>query len=806
MVNVAWQSKWFLAPVLLTSVVAISLGTSSCSSGGSSSPTALTESGVTNPGSSTTSLTSQGQVIAGVAQLSDPIQGYAAELRIDVGNHPHLPNTLTVGGATFLRMTTSFEPGWISYGSDLDSALMLLSGVDQFAIPSVDGVAVRAVDLVPNAGVSGSVDRTTLIYQGDINSVSVTDLALLLATIQDPTRTNASIVARANELLGATSDPVIPSSPPLDPLPDDNNTNYVDAGSGTLNTFDVAGILARIQEGEQGVETRIDYLTRLADRIDTLLGLTAGSTTAAEILTVPGELLPGQFDLNATIPTSTAANTVSIAVEDTTFSGTTANLGSVSYTNAGTLSGFTIFTTSDTADIGSQTAAFVPGLRNAGSTSTCVLVFNDGGDPSTLADQIRQSADCTATGVTITTNPAATTTVNSGDTVNLSVVATGTQPLSYQWYQGSAPLDGTDIAVGANSPSFTTPPITGDTSYFVVVSNQVDSLTSTDAVVTVTEPLTIINQPDSVAIDSGETTTLTVGVQGSAPFDYEWFTDVGQTGTFVSAQTTPGSVVTTNTLTTSALSQATDIRVDITNAAGSVSSNVVTVSITPTIATQPADTEVTGDVTLNGSGFTQPAALPADTATLSVTLATGDPSPTFQWYEGLSGDTSTPITGETAASFTTLNLATSANYWVQAIVSADGVTSTVDSDTATVSVLLPFDTALPSPTFAGDLAIVVENASFATPSFSIQGAQVDPAEFLLQSGTETFGSRTFRKYLVGGFDSALVNLSNVQEFAIDGVDVSSPSVTGTGCVIIYSPPTGDPTDPDNVLTQTPACP
>lgn len=73
-------------------------------------------------------------------------------------------------------------------------------------------------------------------------------------------------------------------------------------------------------------------------------------------------------------------------------------------------------------------------------------------------------------------------------------------------------------------------------------------------------------------------------------------------------------------------------------------------------------------------------------ATLTVEV---DPSCTepisYQWYQGVSGDTSTPIPGATSASFTTPVLITSASYWVR----VENDCGSDDSDTATVSVAAP---------------------------------------------------------------------------------------------------------------------
>ena len=68
------------------------------------------------------------------------------------------------------------------------------------------------------------------------------------------------------------------------------------------------------------------------------------------------------------------------------------------------------------------------------------------------------------------------------------------------------------------------------------------------------------------------------------------------------------------------------------------------------------------------------------TATLSVT-ATGTADLRYQWYQGVSGDTSTPVGGDEPA-FTTLPLVSTADFWVRVSNSC----GTTDSAAATITV------------------------------------------------------------------------------------------------------------------------
>jgi hypothetical protein len=69
-------------------------------------------------------------------------------------------------------------------------------------------------------------------------------------------------------------------------------------------------------------------------------------------------------------------------------------------------------------------------------------------------------------------------------------------------------------------------------------------------------------------------------------------------------------------------------------------------------------------------------------ATLSVMVSGTGPF-TYQWYQGSSGATGSPIAGQTAATFTTPGLISNTRYWVR----VSGSSGTVDSSTATVTVL-----------------------------------------------------------------------------------------------------------------------
>ena len=289
------------------------------------------------------------------------------------------------------------------------------------------------------------------------------------------------------------------------------------------------------------------------------------------------------------------------------------------------------------------------------------------------------------------------TTIFSGQTADLSVVATGSN-LSYQWYQGSS--GNTSTPVGTDSASFTTPALTSDTSYWVRVSNGAGSVDSDTATVTVLPAPSIDTQPQDTTILSGQTADLSVVASGSS-LSYQWYQ--GSSGN----TTTPVGTDSAS-FTTPALTSDTSFWVRVSNGAGSVDSDTATVTIllAPSIDTQPQDTTIF-------SGFTSLLSVGASGSNLS-----------YQWYQGASGNTSTPV-GTDSASFTTPALTTDTSYWVRV---SNGAGS-VDSDTATVTVegapsidTQPQDTTI----FSGFTSLLSVGASGSNLSYQwYQGASGD---------------------------------------------------------------------------------
>ena len=198
----------------------------------------------------------------------------------------------------------------------------------------------------------------------------------------------------------------------------------------------------------------------------------------------------------------------------------------------------------------------------------------------------------------IATHPAAVT-INRGATATLTVTASGTAPLTYQWYQGNKGV--TTTPVGTNSATFTTPALTATTNYWVKVTNASNTTgaQSNAATVTVNQPAAITTHPASVTIDSGATTTLAVTASGTGPLTYQWYQGA-------SGVTTAPVGTNLATFTTPALSANASYWVRVTNVANPIGalSNTTTITVRPPYDTwknarftvaQLADAMISGD-------------------------------------------------------------------------------------------------------------------------------------------------------------------------------------------------------------------
>lgn len=158
----------------------------------------------------------------------------------------------------------------------------------------------------------------------------------------------------------------------------------------------------------------------------------------------------------------------------------------------------------------------------------------------------------------------------SGNSASLSVIASGTLPLTYQWFVGSSgntstPLIGSTTATISISPAVTT-------SYWARVTGQCAPVADSNAAMITVVPCSapqIINQPQDQTTIIGTSVSLTVGFTGTSP-SVAWFQ--GAKGD------TSHPVGSGQTITSPVLTQTTQFWARIANACGSVDSDAATIT------------------------------------------------------------------------------------------------------------------------------------------------------------------------------------------------------------------------------------
>jgi hypothetical protein len=166
-----------------------------------------------------------------------------------------------------------------------------------------------------------------------------------------------------------------------------------------------------------------------------------------------------------------------------------------------------------------------------------------------------------------------------GQTVSLTVAATGTGPLTYQWYKYATLVGNTTTLTLGNLQL-------GDAgTYGVHVSNAFGVAYSTNVGLTVTaaSPPGVGAPLQSVTANAGQDVALTIAATGSPPFSYQWRKNgVNMAGATAATLTLPGV--------TSADAGLYDVV--ITNPGGTTTSNAVTLAVNATIS-PPSNVVVT---------------------------------------------------------------------------------------------------------------------------------------------------------------------------------------------------------------------
>ena len=256
-----------------------------------------------------------------------------------------------------------------------------------------------------------------------------------------------------------------------------------------------------------------------------------------------GTFIPGATNSAYTIASVVASNAAIYTCQVSNF------LGSVTSSNA-TLSVYsppviTVQPVSQTVGVGSNFTVSVTATGNPapayqwsmdgwdipGATNTSYSVTgaqtNDAGGYSVVLTNLFGAVTSSVANIgilyyapTITAQPVGRTLL-VGSNFTLTVTATGSAPLDYQWRK-----DGDNLS-GANGTSYAvTSAQTNDTgAYTVVVTNVAGSKPSIVAVVNVGYSPVITRQPQPFTNNLGTSNAFSVVVFGSEPLLYQWFKD-----------------------------------------------------------------------------------------------------------------------------------------------------------------------------------------------------------------------------------------------------------------------------------------
>ena len=379
-------------------------------------------------------------------------------------------------------------------------------------------------------------------------------------------------------------------------------------------------------------------------------------------------------------------------------------------------------------------------------------------------------------------------TIGSGSTATLSVTPIGTEPFTYQWYQGAS--GDTSMPVGTNSATFSTPALSATTSFWVRVSNSANPAGTDSSTVTVTvaPPPSVTTGPATWLTSSTATTlTGTVNPNGSATtlrFEYGLTTAYG---TIRTVTLSPNNGITvqavTNNLGTLPSGTTYHYRISATNAGGTTTGEDRTFVTSRTSGNYTYMTAATTATITGYTGAGGAVIIPSTLNGLTVT-AIGY----YAFYN------KTAVTSVTIPSSVT-NIGNAAFYAANSLTSAmftgNAPSLGINVFGATPSGFVVYfyngSTGFTSPTWQGYPAIGVD-----PPSSNANLASFIPSVGMLSPA----------------FDPAVTTYSVTLQNAVDSIAVT-PTVAGTGATVRVSGlavPSGVASDPvglnpgNNVIT------
>ena len=327
----------------------------------------------------------------------------------------------------------------------------------------------------------------------------------------------------------------------------------------------------------------------------------AGSVTSnAATLTVSAVVLP-TITTQPKSQTVAAGGTATFTVEAT---------GAESYQwRYRTANGTTWYNATAT---GNKTATLkVPVTEAKDGYVYCCRVTNAAG--TTVSQWATLTVKKEATKPVITTQPKSQT-VAAGGTATFTVKATG-EDLTYQWrYRTATGTTWNNATATGNKTATLKVPVTASKDGYIYccrVTNAAGTVVSSWATLTVQKEAAkpvITTQPTDVTVAPTAKASFTVAATGAE--SYQWQYRTSSTGTWANATATGNKTATLSMSPANASRDGYQYRCKITNASGTVYSNVVTLYIKPAITAQPQSVEANAGgtakftVTANGKDVT----------------------------------------------------------------------------------------------------------------------------------------------------------------------------------------------------------
>jgi autotransporter passenger strand-loop-strand repeat protein len=403
-------------------------------------------------------------------------------------------------------------------------------------------------------------------------------------------------------------------------------------------------------------EVAITYANGHTSAWSSPISVTVGSTTAAP-----------------TITTQPASKKVAVG-KPATFSVVATGTGLIYQWQKLVNSAWVNVSSSNTSGFtGANTASFTISATVTGDAGSFrVVVSNAGGAVISKTAKLVVSV---TTAPAITQNPSSQT-VNAGNIVTFTAAASGSPAPTVQWQVSSHGGPFTSLGVTSTTLSFASTADENGNQYRAVFTNSAGTATTTAATLTVNSPPVITQQPASLTVTLGQTATFSVIANGTGPLGYQWQKLIGGFWVNVDSSNTSsftGATTASFAITSPVASDAGTYWVVVSNMAGTVDSNSVTLTVSTTVVAPAIVTDPSSQTVAVGSTVTFTAS------------ATGSPTPTVQWQVSTGGGPFTDIPGATSTTYSFTATASQNGNQYQAVFTNSGGTATTTAATLTTA-------------------------------------------------------------------------------------------------------------------------